>query len=59
MTRSVLRLSPARWKQTDAAQEAAFVAGLERRAAELESGAVDGVSWEDLREKLMRHRRGS
>jgi putative addiction module component (TIGR02574 family) len=34
-------------------------AELERRAAEMESGAVAGVPWEDLREKLMRDRRGA
>jgi putative addiction module component (TIGR02574 family) len=34
--------------------EDGWVAELERRAAELESGAVQGISWEDLRERLMR-----
>ena len=37
--------------------EDAWVAELERRAAELESGAVQGIPWEDLRERLMHRRR--
>lgn len=45
-------------EQREAAAEAAWVAELERRAVELESGAVEGVPWEDLRERLMRDRRG-
>lgn len=36
----------------------AWAAELERRAAELESGAVQGITWEDLRDRLMRGRRG-
>jgi Putative addiction module component len=32
----------------------AWAAELERRAAELESGAVQGIAWEDLRERLSR-----
>jgi putative addiction module component (TIGR02574 family) len=44
-------------EETDSETEDAWVAELERRAAELESGAVRGVSWEDLRERLMRGRR--
>ncbi len=40
-------------------EEDAREAELERRAAELESGAVQGVSWEDLRERLRRGGRGS
>jgi len=46
-------------EERDAAAEAAWDAELERRAEEMESGAVAGVSWEDLREKLMRGRRGA
>jgi putative addiction module component (TIGR02574 family) len=38
--------------------EGVWLAEIERRAAELESGAVQGVPWEDLRERLMRGRRG-
>jgi hypothetical protein len=38
--------------------EGGWLAEIERRATELESGAVQGVSWADLREKLMRGRRG-
>lgn len=45
-------------EQREAAEEAAWVALLERRAAELESGVVEGVSWEDLQARLMRDRRG-
>ena len=45
-------------EQRDAASEAAWVSELERRAAELESGAVKGVSWEELQQRLMRDRRG-
>jgi putative addiction module component (TIGR02574 family) len=33
-------------------------AELERRAAELESGAVKGITLEELQERLMRDRRG-
>jgi putative addiction module component (TIGR02574 family) len=39
-------------EETDMETEDAWVAELERRGAELESGAVQGVSWEDLRERL-------
>jgi putative addiction module component (TIGR02574 family) len=45
-------------EQADAAAEAAWVAELERRAADLESGAVEGVSWEELQARLMRDHRG-
>lgn len=38
--------------------DAGWVAEIERRAAELESGAVEAVLWEELRERLMRDRRG-
>jgi len=44
-------------EETDTETEDAWVAELERRGAELESGAVQGVSWEDLRERLLRGRR--
>lgn len=40
-------------------EEDGWASELERRAAELESGAVQGVSWEDLRERLQRGGRGS
>lgn len=40
-------------------EEDAWEAELERRAAEMESGAVQGISWEDLRERLRRGGRGS
>jgi putative addiction module component (TIGR02574 family) len=43
-------------EETDSETEDAWVAELERRGAELEAGAVQGVSWEDLRERLMRGR---
>jgi putative addiction module component (TIGR02574 family) len=46
-------------EEGDAAAEAAWDAELERRANEMESGAVEGIPWEDLREKLMRGRRGA
>jgi putative addiction module component (TIGR02574 family) len=42
----------------DPEAERVWLAELERRATELESGAVQGVPWEDLRERLMRGRRG-
>jgi putative addiction module component (TIGR02574 family) len=45
-------------EQEDAEEEDAWVAELERRAMELESGAVQGIAWEDLRERLMLGRRG-
>ncbi len=44
-------------EETEPEAEDVWVAELERRAAELESGAVQGISWEDLRERLMRGRR--
>jgi putative addiction module component (TIGR02574 family) len=40
-------------------EEDAWEAELERRAADMESGAVQGVSWGDLRERLRRGGRGS
>jgi putative addiction module component (TIGR02574 family) len=41
------------------AEDASWVAELEHRAADLELGAVQGVAWEDLRERLMHGRRDS
>jgi putative addiction module component (TIGR02574 family) len=46
-------------EQADAEAEGVWLAELERRASELESGAVQGVPWEDLRERLVRGRRGA
>lgn len=46
-------------EQRDAKAEALWVAELERRAAEMESGAVEGISWDELQERLLRGRRGS
>jgi putative addiction module component (TIGR02574 family) len=40
----------------DPEEEAAFVAELERRAAEMESGAVKGIPWEELWAELQRER---
>ncbi len=37
--------------------EAAWETTIERRAAELESGAVEGVSWEELQQRLLSGRR--
>jgi putative addiction module component (TIGR02574 family) len=39
-------------ERVDAEAEGVWLAELERRAAELESGAVQGVPWEELRERL-------
>lgn len=44
-------------EQTDTESDDAWTAELGRRAAELESGAVQGISWEDLRERLIHDRR--
>lgn len=41
-------------EQVDAEAEGVWLAELERHAAELESGAVQGVPWEELRETLLR-----
>ena len=38
-------------------EEDAWIAEIERRAEEMETGAVEGIPWEELREKLMRGRR--
>jgi putative addiction module component (TIGR02574 family) len=40
-------------------ERAALVAELERRAAEMESGAVRGIPWEELWAELQRERGGS
>jgi len=45
-------------EEVDAEAEDAWTAELERRAIDLETGAVQGVSWEALQERLMRGRRG-
>ena len=45
-------------EKVDTEAEDVWSAELERRAAEMESGAVQGVPWEDLRERLMHGRRG-
>lgn len=44
---------------TDPAEEVAFVAELDRRAAEMETGAVKGVPWEELWAELQRERGGA
>ena len=44
-------------EEPDTETEDVWTAELERRAAEMETGAVQGISWEDLRERLMRGRR--
>jgi putative addiction module component (TIGR02574 family) len=41
----------------DAEVEAVRLTELERRATELESGAVQGIPWEDLRERIIHNRR--
>lgn len=43
----------------DVEADAAWTAEFERRAVEMESGAVRGVSWEELRERLLHGRRAS
>ncbi len=43
----------------DPEEETAFVAELERRAAEMESGAVKSIPWEELWAELQRERGGS
>lgn len=40
------------------AEDAAWIAEIERRGAEMESGAVQGIPWEELRDRL-RHGSGS
>jgi len=41
-------------EQADTEVDQRWLSTIERRAEELESGAVQGISWEDLRERLMR-----
>ena len=43
----------------DREAEIAWAAELDRRAAEMESGAVPGTPWEELRESLRRGGRGA
>jgi putative addiction module component (TIGR02574 family) len=43
----------------DIEEEANFVAELDRRAAEMETGAVRGIPWEELWAELQRERGGS
>ncbi|HSS75361.1 MAG TPA: addiction module protein [Thermoanaerobaculia bacterium] len=45
-------------EQADMEAEIVWLTELERRAAELESGAVQGIPWEDLRERLIHGDRG-
>jgi putative addiction module component len=40
-------------------EESAFVAELERRAAEMQSGVAKGLPWEELWAELKRERGGS
>lgn len=44
-------------ESADTETEDTWATEIERRAAELESGAVQGVSWEELRDRLMHDRR--
>lgn len=39
-------------EQEDPDELAAFASELERRALEMESGAVEGIAWEDLEARL-------
>jgi len=39
--------------------DAAWIAEIERRGAEMESGAVQGVPWEEVRDRLRRGGVGS
>jgi putative addiction module component (TIGR02574 family) len=39
--------------------DAAWIAEIERRAADLESGAVEGIPWEEVRVRLMSGSGGS
>ena len=43
-------------EQVTEPEQASWIAEIERRAAEMESGAVKGISWEDLQERLLRRR---
>jgi putative addiction module component (TIGR02574 family) len=44
-------------ESTEADEEDAWTVEIERRATELESGVVQGVSWEELRNRLRHGRR--
>ncbi len=44
-------------EQGDIEAENLWLAELERRSSDLESGAVQGIPWEDLRERLVRGHR--
>jgi putative addiction module component (TIGR02574 family) len=46
-------------ERIDTEVDRVWSAKLDRRAAEMESGAVQGIPWEDLRERLMRGHRGA
>ena len=46
-------------EETDPEADGVWLAELERRASELESGAVQGVPWEEVRERLLHGRRGA
>ena len=43
-------------EEIETTQEDAWAVEIERRATELESGLVRGVSWEELKERLMQDR---
>lgn len=45
--------------EVDPEEDAALAATLERRAAELASGAVQGIPWEEVRARLRRETRGA
>jgi putative addiction module component (TIGR02574 family) len=42
--------------EPDGENEAAWTAELERRASDLESGAVEGIPWEEVRKRLTSRR---
>jgi putative addiction module component (TIGR02574 family) len=46
-------------EESDAESGSAWTAEIERRAAEMESGAVIGIPWEEVRDRLMRGGGGS
>lgn len=43
----------------DPEEESAFVSELDRRAAEMETGVVRGIPWEELWAELQRERGGA
>ncbi|HTG33701.1 MAG TPA: addiction module protein [Thermoanaerobaculia bacterium] len=45
-------------ESVEADEEDAWAVEIERRATELESGAVQGVSWEEFQGRLLHSRRG-